>query len=178
MLAASLLAAAGIWWVVGLSGTAVGPAVAEAAGLADIHYDVVHDLSPHHVVSNVAEVNAELAEDGRPFEPVPPLPGRVVSCCLHTYAGTTLSCVVLELDGEKIIVALARPGELILPDGPRFEHRGRQLKRLVSNGITLVMAEHAGRWVGVMGDGADERLLEVIQAVIDAIPQNGSAQRT
>ncbi|MBL1219124.1 MAG: hypothetical protein D8M59_16730 [Planctomycetes bacterium] len=142
------------------------PAVAAPADLAQIHFDITRGLSPHLTVSTVDEANRLLAEQSSGARPMPKnLPGQIMSCCLHQYAGTTLTCALIDQGGQLITVALADGQQLKSPSGERMVRDDRQLTVHYANGITMVMAHENGRWLCVMGEASNETLIRIAAAV-------------
>jgi hypothetical protein len=139
--------------------------LAAPVDLAQIHYDVTHGLAPHLTVSNVAEANRLLADQANGVVPVPDLPGAIKSCCLHKYAGTTLTCALIERDGTLISVAVANGAELHSPIGDVKTRGGRTYTVHKANGVNMVMSHHDDRWLCVMGESGIDQLLEVAAAI-------------
>ena len=93
--------------------------------------------------------------------PVPQLPGAIRSCCLHQHASTTLTCALIDLDGQLITVALADGAKLHSPQGKTITRDGREFIAHTANGINMVMTTEGNRWLCVMGDVTTEQLMEV-----------------
>lgn len=157
--AAAILIVVTIGWLVLNGGTS--PAMAAPAELAQIHFDVANGLAPHLKVSSVAEANRVLADQSNGIVPVPELPGVLLSCCLHQHAGTTLTCALIELDGQLITVAMADGAKLHSPHGKIITRDGKQFVAHTTNGINMVMATEGSRWLCVMGDSPTQDLLDV-----------------
>lgn len=162
-IAAALLLAAGIGWLL-LDGGAT-PVMAAPTELAQIHYDVTHELSPHLKVSSVEEANRLLADQAAGVVAMPQLPGEMKSCCLHQHAGVTLSCALIEDEGQLITVALADGAKMHCPDGATLERDGRRFIAHTANGINMVMANENGKWLCVMGDVPTDKLLNVAAGI-------------
>jgi len=158
-IAAVLAIALTIGWLLIDGGTS--PAMAAPTELAQIHYDVARGLTPHLKVSTVAEANELLARQADGMVPVPDLPGAMKSCCLHPYAGTTLTCALIEQDGQLITVAVASGKMLHSPEGTAIHRGGRQFTAHAANGINMVMAHEGDRWLCVMGEADTEQLIEI-----------------
>jgi hypothetical protein len=157
--AAVVLIVVTIGWLVLDGGTS--PAMAAPAELAQIHYDVANGLSPHLKVSSVAEANQLLADQSNGVVPVPELPGVMMSCCLHQHAGTTLTCALIERDGQLITVAIADGAKLHSPHDKTITRGNRQFVAHTANGINMVMAHAGDRWLCVMGEVDFEQLADV-----------------
>ena len=161
--AAAILIVVTIGWLVLDGGTS--PAMAAPAELAQIHYDVANGLAPHLKVSSVDEANQLLADQSNGVVPVPELPGVMMSCCLHQHAGTTLTCALIERDGQLITVAIADGAKLHSPQGKTITRNGRQYIAHTANGINMVMAHEGNRWLCVMGEVDFEQLVELAAAI-------------
>lgn len=157
--AAAILIALVLCWVV-LSPTS-SQAVASAAGLAQIHYDVAHGLSPHTQVTTVSQANVVLAKETNEYVTLPAMPGQIQSCCIHQYAGTSMSCAMIEMDGQRITVALAASDKLKSPKGQTVVRQRRTFILGKANGINMVMSNQGSKWLCVMGEVPFEKLLDV-----------------
>lgn len=157
--AAALVIMTTVGWLVLDVGTS--RVMAAPAELAQIHYDVTNGLSPHLKVSSVAEANQLLADQSNGMVPMPMLPGALRSCCLHQHAGTTLTCAMIECDGQLITVAIADGAKLHSPQGHTITRDGRQYVAHTANGINMVMTHAGTRWLCVMGEASTEQLVEV-----------------
>ncbi len=162
-IAAAVLIALSIGWFMLEGGTS--QAVAAPTELAQIYYDVANGLAPHLKVSSVEEANRLLADQSNGVTPIPELPGQLQSCCLHQHAGATLTCALIERDGQRIAVAMADGAKLHSPKGKLIEYDGRQFIAHTTNGINMVMAHENGRWLCVMGDASMETLVEVAAGI-------------
>jgi hypothetical protein len=157
--AAAILIITAIGWLALDVGTS--PAMAAPAALAQIHFDVAKGLAPHLEVSSVDEANQLLADQSNGVVPIPELPGTLKSCCLHPLAGTTLTCALIERDGQLITVAIADGATIRSPHGKTITRGDRQFIAHTANGINMVMAFKGDRWLCVMGDTSTEQLLDV-----------------
>ena len=157
--AAAILIAVTIGWLALDGGTS--SAMAAPAELAQIHYDVANGLAPHLKVSSVEEANQLLADQSNGVVPVPELPGVMMSCCLHPHAGTTLTCALIERDGQLITVAIANGAKLHSPQGKTLTRGSRRFIAHTANGINMVMAHEHDRWLCVMGEVDFEQLADV-----------------
>lgn len=135
--------------------------MAAPAELAQIHFDVANHLAPHLKVSSVAEANQLLADQSNGFVPIPELPGELLSCCLHQHVGATLTCALIELDGQFITVAMADGAKIHSPDGKIITRGGKQFIAHTANGINMVMANEGKRWLCVMGEKSIEELVDI-----------------
>lgn len=141
------------------------PAIAAPAGLAQIHYDISHDLSLQMKVTSVEQANKLLAAQASGAIPVPDLPGQMQSCCLHQHEGVTLTCVTLQHGDNLITVALADGKKLHCPEGETVIRDGREFCTHKVDKINMVMAHENGRWLCVMGDVDMKELLAVAQGI-------------
>jgi len=157
--AAAILIALALSWVV-LSTTS-SQAVASPPDLAQIHYDVAHGLSPHMQVTTIPQANAILADQSNEHVPLPAMPGQIQSCCLHQHAGTSMTCAMIEMNGQRITIALAASDKLKSPKGQTVTRQGRTFILHKANGINMVMSEQGRKWLCVMGEAPFEKLLEV-----------------
>jgi len=161
--AAAVLIVIAIGWLALDGGTS--PAMAAPAELAQLHYDVANGLTPHLKVSSVEEANQLLADQSNGVVPVPELPGVMLSCCLHQHASATLTCALIERDGQLITVAIADGAKLHTPHGTTMIRGNRQFIAHTANGINMVMAHEGDRWLCVMGEATFDELVEVAAVV-------------
>lgn len=158
-MAAAVLLLGTIGWIVFGAGST--PATASPEGLATIHDEASHGLTPHLVASTIDEANRLLAEQSSGFVPLPELPGKLQHCCLHKHAGKQLTCAIIDIDSKRITVAVAESSQIQSPKGTSQVHDGRTYYIHTVKGTTLVMTSDAGRWLCVMGDVSSEELLRV-----------------
>ena len=161
--AAAILIVVTIGWLALDGGTS--PAIAAPAELAQIHYDVANGLAPHLKVSSVEEANQLLADQSNGVVPVPELPGVMMSCCLHLHGGTTLTCALIERDGQLITVAIADGAKLHSPHGKTLTRGDRKFIAHTANGINMIMVHEGNRWLCVMGEVDFEQLADVAAEV-------------
>lgn len=159
MTAAAIVIMVAIGWLV-LGGDTT-PVMAAPADLARIHFDVANGLAPHLTASSVAEANRLLSNQSNGALPVPELPGEILSCCLHQYAATTMTCVLIKREGKRITVAIAEGAKLHSPDGKTVNRDGKEFIAHTVNGINMVMTHEGDRWLCVMAEVATEELIEV-----------------
>lgn len=157
--AAAILIGITIGWFALTASTS--PAMAAPTELAQIHYDVVNGLVPNLKVASVAEANQLLAAQSNGSVPIPELPGIMKSCCLQQQTGTTLTCALIDRDGQLITVALADGAKVHSPKGQTITRGGRQFIAHTANGINMVMAHEGSRWLCVMGNVTTQQLVEV-----------------
>lgn len=157
--AAAALIAITVGWLVLQPGAST--AMAAPAELAKIHFEVINSLTPHHLVSSIEEANQLLGDHSAGFIELPTLPGTIQSCCLHEVAGETLTCALIEHDGQLITVAIAEAGDLHSPEGQFLERDGRTYNIHKANGIVMVMTNESGRWLCVMGEIEAEALVSI-----------------
>lgn len=162
-MAAAVLLLGTIGWIVFGSGST--PATASPEGLAIIHDEAAHGLTPHLAASTIDEANRLLAERYSGFLPLPMLPGELKYCCLHKHAGTQLTCAIVEIDSKRMTVAVAESSQIQSPKGTPYVRDGRTYYVHTVNGTNLVMTSDAGGWLCVMGDASTEELLQVAGAI-------------
>jgi hypothetical protein len=85
----------------------------------------------------------------------------MMSCCLHQHAGVTLTCALMERDGQLITVAIADGARLHSPHGRTIARGDRVFIAHTANGINMVMAHESDRWLCVMGEVGFDQLANV-----------------
>ncbi|MHB1155837.1 MAG: hypothetical protein ACYC26_03250 [Phycisphaerales bacterium] len=163
-IAAMFVAAGLIGWLVVSGGSQA--VIAAPAELAQLHEQAARDVLPMMRATSVDEANTLLAEQLGGSKPLPnQMPGRMHACCLRQFAGTTLSCVMIEWKGKMVSVAVADADHLRSPPGRTVERGGRRFTLHRANGVNMVMAGEHGRWLCVMGDAGDEDLLDIAAGI-------------
>jgi len=163
-IAAMFVVAGLIGWLVVSGGSE--PAIAAPAELAQMHEQASRDVPPMMRATSVDEANQLLAEQLGGSKPLPnQMPGRMHACCLRQFAGTALSCVMIEWKGKMVSVAVADADQLRSPPGRTVERGGRRFTLHHANGVNMVMAGEHGRWLCVMGDAGDEDLLDIAAGI-------------
>ena len=157
--AASLLVAGVVAFVVVSSS---GPALAAPADMAAVHQKLVAGDIDVTRVNSVEEAGRVLKEQWAQAPELPQVPAEhVAACCLNSVKDRRVSCLLLDGHDDPISVVVGKSGDFRLPDGPRRVVDGVTYCVKRSGNVNMVMTEHAGRLVCVMGETDPDQLIEL-----------------
>lgn len=158
--AASLLVMATLAAVLLVSST--GPVVAAPAEMADVHQRLISGESPITRVDSVEEARQVLRSQWSDAPTLPEIPAEhVAACCLRSVQNRRVACLLLDGHGGPVSVVVGRAKDFRLPEGPTRTINGITYRVGASGGMHLVMTEHAGRMICVIGEVEVERLVDL-----------------
>ena len=166
--AAMVLLVVSISWVVFSAGAAA--TMASPAGLVKIHNEAAGELTPHLKASSVDEANRLLAEQAKHFHPLPNLPGELKYCCLHDHLGKILTCAIIDVNAQRLTVAVADSSQIKSPTGNSTTLGGKTYYLFTEGGIHLVMTSDASSWLCVMGEATTDQILQVASEIQSDAP--------
>lgn len=160
VLAAAIL---GLWF--GLSAQQV---MASPAQMAQMHKQLVSDPRGVMQVDSIEAAGSALAAM---WPAMPELPQvteeqsiprtHVMACCLRSVKDKTVACVLLKREQSPVTMVVAKASDLRLPPGQTVTRNGVTYYLQSSSGVNMVMVRREGRWVCVMGELPNERLMEL-----------------
>lgn len=160
-LAAGLMVAAGLLFVIAQSGS---PVYAAPTEMVKLHRDLVAGRSPVIAVSGLEEARKTIEAGWRE---APALPDRwddnVHACCLRDVQSRQVACILMRQDNIPITIVLARASDLRSPEGPIVERHGRSYVVRSSDGVSMVMAQQADRWMCLMGEMPRDALVDLAE---------------
>ena len=140
-----------------------GPVQASPEKLVKLHQ---HVSQMGHSTHSVASWDA--AEDvvEREWPACPMLPKiageQVTCCCVQKIGRKRVACVSLVADGKPVTMAVADADDV---KGPGSGTREGAYTVHSRDGINMVMTNHGGRWICLMGEQSPERLLELAKSM-------------
>lgn len=163
-LAAAIVLITCFTWIVFNSSDNV--AMASPVELAEIHHEVIGGHAEHYNVTSIQQANTILSGKSSNITPLPALPGTIKSCCLHQYQNVTLTCALILDNTASITIAIADEDQMHTPDGQKIIHNRKQFIIHTMNGLQMVMTYHHGRWLCVMGEVSQEKLIQIADAIV------------
>lgn len=158
--AASLLIVATLAAVLLVS--SAGPALAAPADMAEVHQKLISGEVPITRINSVDEAGEVLRSQWAGVPALPDLPDEhVAACCLKSIKNRKVACLLLNGHSEPVSVVVGKADDFRLPDGSRQTVNGVEYRVGSSGEVNMVMTEHAGRLVCVMGRVEMERLIDL-----------------
>ena len=161
--AAAILIAATLLVVLLGGNSAVYAAPAE---MVRLHHDLVAGRVPVIPVTNVDEARQAIESRWPDAPSLPPLPGdNIHACCLSGIKSRQVACILLRQGDTPVTVIVARAEDLRSAKGPTTIHGGRAYTMMSRDGLNMVMTRHEDRWVCLMGEAPQDKLIELAQAM-------------
>ena len=149
-----------------LLSTTGGPAMASSAQMAKMHEDLVAGHIPSVQVDTIEEANRVLAAKSPQCPQIPDVPQEhVMACCLKNVKDKKVACVLLRSEGVPVTMVVANAGDMRSPESPTAERGGVTYHVQSSGPLQMVMAERHGRWVCIIGQVPQERLMDLASAL-------------
>lgn len=138
-------------------------AAAAVVELSTLHEDILAGRIALQPVADIDEANRWIAEQAQtgPALPEHLAKARVQSCCLTDVQGELVAIAVLDVDGARVTLVVARAPEFGADHGRRIEVNGRAYFGHELNRTKMVMANRGDRWLCVMGGLDYTRLAEI-----------------
>lgn len=159
LLVTGVLVAAVIAW-------SARPVLASPGQLAALHE---HNVSGSAHSTAVSSVDAAGGVLSRQWPGAPPLPnlgvGQVTACCVHHLGRKKVACLCLDASGTPVSLVIADADDVESAAATALDVNGVTYQVHSSGGVTMLVTEHAGRWVCLMGRLSAERLAEVAGSV-------------
>lgn len=157
--AAGLLIALPLIWLLLLLWSR--PILASPAALSRIHEENVAGAPDAEVVDSISSAKYAIK---RRWSNCPRLPeltsGKVMSCHVHEIRCRRLSCLCLQIDGQTVTLAVARPSDMRLPDAPFVSRDGVRYFVQSHGNTNIVIADRNGVWLCLIAALPSERLVE------------------
>jgi hypothetical protein len=163
--AASLVLVSAIVTAIMLSASS-GPALAEPAQMAQVHHDIVSGRFPVMRVDSIEAANRMLNSQSPDAPTLPQVPDtHVMACCMKSIHNKKMACVLLKNDGVPITLAVASAADMKLGPAPVLKRNGIDYRMQTVGNLNMVMTEHDGKWLCLMGEVPADRLTEVAAQV-------------
>ena len=120
------------------------PAFAAPADLVRLHQQAIAEMPAGMTVSSVADANRHLH-----------------NCCIREVQNRKLACVLLGEEQVPITMVVAHSRDFKPVAGQVVERDGRSYTLHSVDGVQMVMMQHEGRYVCLMGKVPAERLLAI-----------------
>jgi hypothetical protein len=164
-IAASVVLVSAIAAVILLSASS-GPALAEAAQMAQVHQDIVSGKIPVMQVSSIDAANRMLNQESPGAPSLPQLPdSHVMACCMKSVHNKKMACVLLRDEGEPVTLAVASSADMKLPTAPVQTRGGVNYRVQHVGDLSMVMTERNGKWLCLIGQLPADRLMDMATQV-------------
>lgn len=142
-----------------------GPALASAQEMADFHEDLVSGRTAVMQVDSIDQAAKELERQWPQSPGLPGLPSdHVMACCMKSVKDKKMACVLMKQEGVPVTMAVARADDMRLPASSPTKVRGGITYHVQSAGrLNMVMSEKSGRWVCLIGELPNERLMDLAE---------------
>ena len=143
-----------------------GPALAEAAQMAQVHQEIVSGKIPVMQVSSIDAANRMLNEANPGAPSLPQLPdSHVMACCMKSVHNKKMACVLLKSEGAPVTLAVASAADMKLPAAPIQTRNGVEYRVQHVGDLSMVMTERNGKWLCLIGQVTAERLMDMATQV-------------
>src|SRR5207247_9042151 len=143
-----------------------GEVLASPAQMAQVHLDIVANRVPVTRVNSIEEASQVLSQSWSqsPRLPQPPQPPQehVMACCMKSIHDKRVACVLLQDQaGTPITMSVARGVDMRLPRGPTVRRDGIDCHVQSVGDVTMVMIERSGRWVCLIAQLPQGKLIDL-----------------
>lgn len=160
-LAASVVLVSAIAAAIMLSASS-GPALADAAQMAQVHQDIVAGRIPVMQVASIGEANRMLNSQSPGAPTLPQMPdSHVMACCMKSVHNKKMACVLLKDEGVPITLAVASAADMKLAAAPITTRNGIDYRVQKVGDLSMVMTEQNGKWLCLIGQMPPDHLMEV-----------------
>ena len=160
-LAASVVLVSAIAAAIMLSASS-GPALADAAQMAQVHQDIVSGRIPVMQVASIGEANRMLNSQSPGAPTLPQMPeSHVMACCMKSVHHKKMACVLLKDEGVPITLAVASAADMKLAPAPIRTRNGIDYRVQKVGELSMVMTEQDGKWLCLIGQMPADRLIDV-----------------
>ena len=160
-LAASVVLVSAIAAAIMLSASS-GPALADAAQMAQVHQDIVAGRIPVMQVASIGEANRMLNSQSPGAPTLPQMPkSHVMACCMKSVQNKKMACVLLKDEGVPITLAVASAADMKLAPAPIRTRNGIDYRVQEVGNLSMVMTEQDGKWLCLIGQVSADRLIDV-----------------
>jgi hypothetical protein len=164
-IAASVVLVSAIAGAILLSASS-GPALAEAAQMAQVHQEIVSGKIPVMQVSSIDAANRMLNQEAPGAPSLPQLPdSHVMACCMKSVHNKKMACVLLKDEGAPVTLAVASAADMKLPTAPVQSRNGVEYRVQHVGDLSMVMTERNGKWLCLIGPMPAERLMDMAAQV-------------
>jgi hypothetical protein len=140
------------------------PAIADSSAMMlRVHEDLVSGRVRAVQVDSIDAANRAIKEQWPASPGVPLVPAEhVMKCCMRDIGDKRLACVLIEVDGTPVSMAVAASSaEMHHPRGRMIDKDGQHYTVEDVSGLNMVMTRRDGKWVCLMGKVDQEKLLDL-----------------
>lgn len=146
--------------------TSSGPALAEAAQMAQVHEDIVSGRIPVMQVASIEEANRMLNSQSPGAPTLPQMPdSHIMACCMKSVHNKKMACVLLKDEGVPITLAVASASDMKLAPAPIVRRNGIDYRVQKVGDLSMVMTKQNGKWLCLIGQIPADRLMDVAAQV-------------
>ena len=143
-----------------------GPALAEAAQMAQVHQEIVSGKIPVMQVSSIDAANRMLNAESPGAPALPQMPdSHVMACCMKSVHNKKMACVLLRNEGVPVTLAVASAVDMKLPAAPVQSRNGTDYRVQHVGDLSMVMTERNGKWLCLIGQVSADRLMDIATQV-------------
>lgn len=140
----------------------VHPAMASAQDIAQLHEDALAGRVDAVPVNSIEAASKTLADKWPQLPALPLVPSeRVTACGVSWVRGKPVACVLIDHDGAKVTMTVARLADLAMPLAPIVSRSGAAYCVQAVRGMNMVMTERDGAWVCLIGKVAPDQLMDL-----------------
>jgi hypothetical protein len=145
-----------------LIATSSRPALASAGEMAAMHDEIISGKTPVVQVDSVDAANKALASQCPGSPAIPNMPAdHIMACCMKSVKDKKVACVLLKDQGEPLTLTVASAQDVRTPACPGVTRRGITYHAQSSGAVNMVMREHEGRWICIIGRVPTDRLMDL-----------------
>ena len=142
------------------------PAMAAPMDLARLHAEAIKSDAMATAVTSVEQANRVLAGQWSDLPQLPaPASGQLHSCCIHDFMDSKVVCLILRDGQTPLTMVVGHAREFRPAEGRIVERGGRKFTLLEVNGLRMAMTHQGDRFVCLMGEVSEDRLLEIAEGL-------------
>jgi hypothetical protein len=164
-LSAVAASAAVLLLVIGLLLTgSSGQVLASPAQMAQFHRDIIENRAVVTKVDSIDEASRVLAAQWPQTPDLPEAPqAHVMACCMKSIHDKRVACVLLKSEATPITMSVANASDMRLPKSPAVARNGVKYYLESFGNLNMVSAERNGRWICLIGETPQDRLVELAE---------------
>lgn len=144
----------------------VSPAIASPEQMVSLHDDATNHNPTAKSVTTIEQARRELVSqwNGVPELPEPPA-GSLCGCCVHRVANRKVACLLLKDGQTPVTMMVGSTHDLRETEGDTREIHGKKFTVHRLNESRIVTTEQNGRFVALIGELPETRLLELADEI-------------
>lgn len=142
------------------------PAIAAPMDLARLHAEASKSDAMTTAVTSVEQANRVLAGQWSDLPQLPaPASGQLHACCIHDFMDSKVACLILREGQTPLTMVVGHAREFRPAEGRIVERGGRKFTLHEVNGLRMAMTHQKGRFVCLMGEVSEDRLLDIAESL-------------